>query len=166
MKVHLFVWALAILSTGLMAGLFFTWSNAVMPGIGKMDNTAFLGALKSMNKVILNPLFFLVFFGSVVLTLLTPFLAFKVVSKKVFTVLLVAGVVYLAGMFLVTVFGNIPLNRSLENSMLDQLTTEQLQDMREKIEAPWKRLNWIRTVSSLVAFLLLLISGYLQFNSE
>ena len=44
--------AAAILLTGIMAGIFFTWSNAVMPGIGKLEDLEFLRAFKSMNRVI------------------------------------------------------------------------------------------------------------------
>ena len=38
MKTETIILALAILLTGLMAGIFFTWSNAVKPGIGKLSD--------------------------------------------------------------------------------------------------------------------------------
>ena len=37
MKIEIIILASAILSTGLMSGVFFTWSNAVKPGIGKLS---------------------------------------------------------------------------------------------------------------------------------
>ena len=54
MKIEIIILASAILSTGLMAGIFFTWSNAVKPGIGKLSDIEYLKALQSMNRVILN----------------------------------------------------------------------------------------------------------------
>ena len=54
MKIEIIILAFAILSTGLMAGIFFTWSNAVKPGIGKLSDKEYLKALQSMNRVILN----------------------------------------------------------------------------------------------------------------
>ena len=45
MSMQPIVLAAAMLLTGIMAGIFFTWSNAVMPGIGKLDDLEFLQAL-------------------------------------------------------------------------------------------------------------------------
>ena len=56
MKTETIILAMAILLTGLMAGIFFTWSNAVKPGIGKLSDLEYLRALQSMNRVILNKL--------------------------------------------------------------------------------------------------------------
>ena len=44
-----------------MSGIFFTWTNAVKPGIGTLNNISYLRAFKAMNKAILNPLFYIVF---------------------------------------------------------------------------------------------------------
>jgi uncharacterized membrane protein len=49
MKTETIILVLAIFSTGLMAGIFFTWSNAVAPGIGKLSDMGYLSALQSMN---------------------------------------------------------------------------------------------------------------------
>ena len=46
MKIQILILASAILSTGLMAGIFFTWSNAVKPGIGKLSDLEYLKALQ------------------------------------------------------------------------------------------------------------------------
>ena len=61
MKSETIILALAILLTGLMAGIFFTWSNAVKPGIGKLSDIEYLRALQSMNRVILNNAFKIIF---------------------------------------------------------------------------------------------------------
>ena len=37
---------ISIISTGMMAGIFFTWTNAVKPGIGKLDNLSYLKAFQ------------------------------------------------------------------------------------------------------------------------
>lgn len=131
-----------------------------MPGIGRVEDEVFLGTLKSMNKVILNPAFFLVFFGSVIMNLINPILLRNQASSKVILLLIVAAGIYLVGMFFVTLFGNIPLNRLLEGSSLETLSSGQLQVLRTRIEQPWKTYNWIRTLSSLAAFVLLVVAGY------
>ncbi|MBD3661527.1 MAG: DUF1772 domain-containing protein, partial [Arenibacter algicola] len=52
-----------ILLTGLSAGLCFTWSNAITPGIGRLNDPGYLMSFQQMNRAIINPLFLLVFFG-------------------------------------------------------------------------------------------------------
>ena len=63
-----------IIFTGLTAGLCFTWSNAVTPGIGRLDNLTFLKSFQSMNRVIINGKFLIVFFGPVILLFLSTYL--------------------------------------------------------------------------------------------
>ena len=46
-----------ILLTGLTAGLCFTWTNAVTPGIGRLDDLGYLQSFQEMNRAIINPLF-------------------------------------------------------------------------------------------------------------
>ena len=46
-----------ILLTGLTAGLCFTWTNAVTPGIGRLDDLGYLQSFQEMNRAISNPLF-------------------------------------------------------------------------------------------------------------
>ena len=66
MKYETIILALAILLTGLMAGIFFTWSNAVKPGIGKLSDIEYLRALQSMNRVISNNAFKIIFLGAII----------------------------------------------------------------------------------------------------
>jgi uncharacterized membrane protein len=61
------------------------------------------------------------------------------------------------GVFLVTIVGNIPLNELLENTDLEKISLTELGDLREKIENKWNSFNLIRTISSFISFLLLVI---------
>ena len=72
MKTETIILASAILFTGIMAGVFFTWSNAVKPGIGKLSDLEYLRALQSMNRVILNKTFIFVFTGAIITVALVP----------------------------------------------------------------------------------------------
>ena len=55
------IYILLIVLTGLSAGLCFTWTNAVTPGIGRLDDLGFLQSFQQMNRTILNPIFFIAF---------------------------------------------------------------------------------------------------------
>ena len=71
---------------------------------------------------------------------------------------LVACLIYLIGVIAVTFMGNIPLNEILDKSALDGFSTEEAKSLRDHFENKWNSLNWIRTFSSLGAFLLAIIT--------
>ena len=146
---------LSILFTGLTAGLCFTWSNAVTPGIGRLDNIGFLKAFQAMNRAIINGKFMIVFMGPTVLLFLTTYLFRN--TNTVFWLFLVAAILFFVGVGLVTVFGNVPLNEILDASNLGLLSKLELQELRDKFEQPWNRWHTIRTASSFISFLLLLV---------
>jgi uncharacterized membrane protein len=59
----------ATLLTGLLAGVFFTWNNAITTGIGRLNDVSYLKAFQQMNRTILNPLFYIVFIGPLILSI-------------------------------------------------------------------------------------------------
>lgn len=149
---------LSILFTGLTAGLCFTWGNAVTPGLGLLDNVTFLKSFQSMNRLIINGKFLLIFFGPIMLLFLNTYLA-KYTSMG-FWLFLVAAILFFIGVGLVTVFGNVPLNEVLDKSNLEALSEIELQKLRNKFEQPWNRWHNIRTLSSIGAFALLILGMY------
>jgi len=150
----------ATLSTGLMAGIFFTWTNAVKPGIGTLDDMTYMKAFQAMNRLILNPLFYIVFILPILSITISTFMSFGSTKEYVFELLLTATLIYCLGVFLVTIAGNIPLNELLEHTDLEKISQKELGELRGKIEHKWNNLNLIRTVSSFIAFVLLVISFY------
>ena len=159
MKTETIILATAILLTGLMAGIFFTWSNAVKPGIGKLSDLEYLRALQSMNRVILNKAFIGIFLGAVIAVALVPIFHFKLSPDNIFWILILALVTYWIGVFGVTVFGNIPLNEILDKINLESITLEEIKALRTSIEVKWNNLNLIRSISSGITFLLLIVSS-------
>lgn len=145
----------AVILTGLTAGLCFTWSNAVTPGIGRLDNLTFLKSFQSMNRVIINGKFLIVFFGPVILLFLNTYL-FKS-NNTSFWLFLVAAILFFIGVGLVTVLGNVPLNEVLDKSNLETLGKTELRELRNRFEQPWNRFHIIRTFSSFSAFVLLIV---------
>ena len=57
---------LVILQVGLTAGLLLIFSIAVNPGLARLSEEEYYRAMKFINQVILNPIFFLVFIGPVI----------------------------------------------------------------------------------------------------
>lgn len=154
-KLKFIILMLGILLTGLTAGLCFTWANAVTPGIGRLENISFLKAFQAMNRAIINGSFMLVFFGPVILLFLNTYLFRN--SSISFWLFLAAAILFFAGIGLVTIFGNVPLNEILDTSNLETLSKIELQELRNKFEEPWNRWHTIRTLASFSAFVLLII---------
>lgn len=158
MKIETIILASAIFLTGLMAGIFFTWSNAVKPGIGKLGDIEYLRALQSMNRVILNNAFRIIFLGSIIAVALVPVFYFNLYPKNIFWLFVFTLVIYWTGVFVVTVSGNIPLNDILDKTNLESITLEEIKTLRKSIELKWNNYNLIRCISSGITFILLIVS--------
>ena len=158
MKNETIILAIAILFTGLMAGIFFTWSNAVKPGIGKLSDLEYLRSFQSMNRVILNNTFKIIFSGAIITTALLPIFSFNLYPNNIFWVFISTFIIYWVGTFGVTIFGNIPLNELLDKTSLANVSLEELKTLRTSIELKWNNFNLIRSISSAVSFTLLIIS--------
>lgn len=150
---------LAIMLTGLAAGLCFTWTNAITPGIGQLDNLGYLRSFQQMNRTILNPLFFIVFFGPFLMALFAAILN-KDAAPQTFWMILIAGGVYFVGVAMVTIFGNVPLNEILDKTDLMASNEQELKELRKQFEGPWNRLHLIRTITSAISFGLLILAGF------
>ncbi|WP_431160830.1 DUF1772 domain-containing protein [Flagellimonas beolgyonensis] len=155
-KFKIIVLTLGILFTGLTAGLCFTWSNAITPGIGRLDDLSFLQSFQAMNRSIINRSFLIVFFSPVVLLAVNAFLH-KNAHPIAFWSFLIAAVLFFVGIGLVTIFKNVPLNEMLDKTVLDNLSTMELKDLRTKFEEPWNNWHIKRTMTSFTSFALLII---------
>jgi uncharacterized membrane protein len=143
-------------ATALMAGLFYAFSCSVNLGLARLSNAEYVSAMQSINRAVRNPIFFAAFFGAPMLLPLSTFLHYG--QSMRFRFLLAATVIYLVGVFGVTVFGNIPLNNALDRFNLEAATEEETALPRANFEMRWNNLNTIRTVSSTLAVILLVIA--------
>lgn len=148
---------LTTLLTGLLAGIFFTWSNAITPGIGRLDDINYLSAFQNMNRTIVNPLFLIIIMGPVFLSFVTAYL-YKSNHSNILWLLLLAAILYFVGVFLVTIIGNIPLNNLLDKTDLTNISLEEARSLRDKFELKWNNLHLVRTITSTLSFLLLIIA--------
>ncbi|MFT4988444.1 MAG: AraC-like DNA-binding protein [Acidimicrobiales bacterium] len=66
MSVRTLLLVASVLSSGLMAGLFFGWAVSVIPGTKLVDDRSYLATMQNINREILNPVFIVAF-------VITPF---------------------------------------------------------------------------------------------
>lgn len=138
--------------TALVAGLFYSYSCSVVLGLGKLSDAEYLKAMQSINREILNPVFFISFMGTAVLLPISTFLVRG--QQPTFLFLLLATLAYLIGVFGVTAGGNVPMNDVLDKFDITNATTETLKQMRDGFEDKWNFLNNIRTFFSVVTITL------------
>jgi len=105
---------LAALGAGLMAGLFFIFSNTIMRSLGRLPSADGMAAMQSINTTIQNPLFLGVFMGAGLLSVLAIIFAFVDWRYSSSVFLIAGGIFYLAGSLLVTMVFNVPMNKALD----------------------------------------------------
>jgi uncharacterized membrane protein len=142
--------AAATLTTGLMAGLYYAYAISVMLGLSMTDDRTFVSAMQQINVAILNPWFFVSFFGALVFTALTAVLHLPGDWRAVLPWIVAALVLYLATL-VITIGFNVPLNNELASAGNPDRIAD-LAGVRERFEASWMRWNIARAVASTAAF--------------
>ncbi|MCH2195822.1 DUF1772 domain-containing protein [Kordia sp.] len=149
-----------VLLNALATGFFFAWSVSVIVGTKKVTDLTYLETMQNINREILNPVFFIVFFGSLVTLFLTTYLQLN--HKTVFWFVLASTIIYLIGTFGVTAFGNVPLNNELDALNIHGFNLTELNKFRTYFEGTWNQYHIIRTIASIISFTLLLIATFIQ----
>jgi uncharacterized membrane protein len=153
-KITILITALLL---ALIAGLFYSYSVSVNPGLGKLADREYLRAMQSINRAILNPAFFISFMGSLLLLPVSTWLLYRYEGLGIsFYLVLAAAIVYIVGVFGVTMFGNVPLNNTLDKLNLDEGIATDFTTWRANFEIPWNRLHGVRTFANIVSLLLFL----------
>jgi len=165
MSIKTIISILSVLISGLSAGFFYSWSVSVIPGTQRIPDNTYLETMQSINRAILNPAFFIVFFGTIFSLAASGFLAFSG-NKLSFALFLTAFLIYLIGTFGVTGMGNVPLNDQLDQLELSKMSIENLNEFRKHYEVKWNKLHSIRTVAAIITFLLAILASFFQFNNQ
>ena len=133
----------AVITTGLVAGLFVVFAHAVMPGLARGGDRTYVEAMQGINAAILNGWFGLCFGGAVVFSILAVFLH---LGRPGFP-WIVAGLVLYVAVLVVTFRVNVPLNNALDAAGLTDPAAA-----RSAFEGTWVRWNVVRAVLSTGAF--------------
>ncbi len=142
----------ALLTLVLLAGIFgvfFTYSNSVVPGLDTTDPELAVAAMRKINVAIYNPPFIATFLGPVVTGAVTGFLLLGLDETNPALLFFSGAVVYLVGGIMVTGAVNIPLNNALENS-----TSTDWEKRWADFSPRWKTWNRVRGFLSMVALVL------------
>ncbi|TDO47377.1 putative membrane protein [Kribbella sp. VKM Ac-2527] len=151
----------ATITTGMMAGVFGIYANAIMPGLAKTDDKTFVGSFQAMDRAIVNPVFLMLgFLGALVFTLLAGLLQ---LGEKALPWIAVAFVLYL-GSVIITFAVNLPLNDAIKAA--GDPNSIDVAAVREAFnETRWRTFNLARVALNTIAFGLLTWALYLTGKS-
>lgn len=146
---------IAVLGSGIMAGLFFVFSAFMMTALSRLPAAQGIAAMQSINVAIINPVFLTVFMGTAVLCALLIAVAFFRWADAGSAWLLAGGVLYLIGVIVVTMVVNVPMNDAIAaadpaSAEGAALWTRYLND--------WVMWNHVRTASSIAALASLVLA--------
>jgi uncharacterized membrane protein len=145
--IHLLTF-IAALGSGLVAGIFFAFSNFVMKALARVPPAQGVAAMQSINVVVLNKWFFAVFFGTAVCCLALAIASFVRWQRPGAGYLLAGSLLYLIGTILVTIACNVPLNDAL--AAVDPSSADAGHVWTNYLKN-WTAWNHVRTIAALVA---------------
>jgi len=143
------------LGCGLMAGIFFTFSNFMMTALGEIKPAQAVAAMQAINRVILNPGFFIVFVGTALASLLLAAALLFTEPELEAGYLLAGSACYLLGVIVVTGTRNVPMNNALDAVDADSAEAAQLWATYLR---DWTRWNHVRSVASLAGTLFFILA--------
>jgi uncharacterized membrane protein len=153
----------ATLTTGLMAGLFFTFACAVMPALRGTDDRAFIDVMQRINVTIINPLFLSAFLGGLVLSGAAALASWSGAGRRALP-WTIAGLVLYAAMFIITMRWNVPLNDRLDAAGAPGAIGD-VAAVRQQFEDTWVAWNIARAVLNVAAFACLACALFLSGGS-
>lgn len=141
---------LGLLGSAVIGGVFFAFSSFVMKALANVPSAEGIAAMQSINVVVLNPSFLGAFMGTAVISVVAAAFAIKEWASPTAPFVLAGALLYLAGTFLVTGLGNVPLNNKLAAvSATDPEAVPVWADYLGR----WTTLNTLRTVAAVGAAL-------------
>ena len=144
----------------LIAGFLFAFAVVVMPGIRRLNDHEFIRTFQLIDGIIQNhqPVFILVWLGSVVAIISSAALSIGRLDGASFFLMCFVTFTYLFGVQLPTFTINVPMNNKLQTLNVDEMNETELEETRAGFELRWNQWNIFRAaVSSIVSVLLIIL---------
>ncbi len=142
---------LALLGSALIGGVFFAFSSFIMKALARVPSSEGIAVMQSINVVVINPSFIGAFMGTALLSVAVIVLVLMngIIPATMFFIS--GAVLYIVGTFLVTMFGNVPLNNQLAAASVNDPDAAKL--WTHYLDR-WTMWNHVRTAAAIVASLL------------
>ena len=148
------LWFSAI-SVGIMTGVYFAFSAFIMKSLDEIEAPEGMIAMQSINRIIVRSLFLPIFLASSLASIAIIALVLFGPSTLGAKWALMGSGLYVVGMFIVTIAGNVPLNDQLESTDADGPDGAEMWSL---YLAKWMAWNHVRTVACTVSLILLILA--------
>jgi uncharacterized membrane protein len=153
---------LCALGCGLIAGLYFAFSTFIMTALGRIEAVQGIAAMNAINSTILRSLFMPLFFGTTLVSLALGVLALLRFGQPGTAAMLAGGLLYVVGMFIVTMVANVPLNNAL--AAIEPGGSQTASVWAHYLDK-WTFWNHVRTVASIAASACFIVALIAQHRS-
>ncbi len=146
----------AVLACGLVSGVFLTFSDFVMRSLAATEPRGGIEAMQIINRKVFATLFMVLLLG---LSALSPYLAYVALTQMsgpAAGYVLAASALYFTGVFLVTMFCNVPMNQRLDGM---DYTSAEAEEYWGFYARRWTFWNHFRATSSAGAAALFLAAS-------
>jgi uncharacterized membrane protein len=143
-----------ILGCALLGGVYFAFSAFIMRALREAGHAGTV-AMNAINRVILRSAFMPLFFGTTLAGSVLVVLGFMNLQAPGSVAAIAGGLLYVGGMFGVTMFCNVPLNNALQAVVAESRTGAAIWN---DYLLRWTRWNHVRTASCLAAAALFLVA--------
>lgn len=140
----------------LVAGVFMAFSDFVMRALRAATPEAGIEAMQQINRKVYGSVFVVGLIGLAPMSLGLAGYAVMGISGPAANWIMAGGLVYFTGTFLVTMLGNVPMNKRLDPMIMSAPDTR---DYWQVYARDWTRWNHLRTGASALASGCLLIGA-------
>jgi uncharacterized membrane protein len=139
---------LSALGCGLVGGAFFAFSTFIMKALARLPPAQGIAAMQSINVAVINPWFLGPFLGTAAACFLLAVSSLFMWHRPGAVYLLVGGLLYFLGTFVVTMAFNVPRNEAL--AVVNPTSAEGASLWADYLIS-WTAWNHVRTVAALAA---------------
>lgn len=138
---------LSLILSGAMFGFFYAWVCSTMWGLDAAEPAIAIQAMQAMNASVRNAVFAPAFFGTPIVLLVAAGLAFGLGRKASTAAFALGALVYVLGVFVVTMTVSVPMNQAL--AAIDVAAVgDRLGAIWQDYSGRWQVWNIVRAVAA------------------
>jgi len=137
---------ISVIACGLVAGVFLTFSDFVMKSLGAAEPAGGIQSMQIINRKVFKTVFMVLLLG---MSALSPFMIsyayFDVIGPESLWII-AGGMIFLTGVFGVSLVFNVPMNNRLD--VMDYAAPDTVTYWLETYVPRWSFWNYVRAISS------------------
>lgn len=147
---------ISVIACGMVSGVFLTFSDFVMRSLDSARTAAGVEVMQVINREVFGSVFLFLLLG---MSALSPFLigyAYFRVAGSASTLIMTGGAIYFAGVFVVTLVFNVPMNDRLD--AMEFSGTEAATYWTNTYMPRWTFWNYVRAIASAASAICYLVA--------